>query len=141
MVYFLRFCTKYDTLFSNYRIELIVALSSTNATKNRNRFEFYRADISVICLLINASASLVFPKNSDRNQSYFNLQKDFQRRKLIYSFFFPPLAVLQVGHTIYPRTPIETPRHPFTPQDAFYMVRKSFILFYMISYHEFITFL
>ena len=33
-VYFLRFCTKYDTWFSKYRIELIVDLSSTNATKN-----------------------------------------------------------------------------------------------------------
>ena len=32
-VYILRFCTKYDTWFSKYRIELIVALSSTNATK------------------------------------------------------------------------------------------------------------
>ena len=28
-VYFLRFCTKYDTWFSKYGIELIVALSST----------------------------------------------------------------------------------------------------------------
>ena len=28
------FCTKYDTWFSKYRIELIVALSSTNATKS-----------------------------------------------------------------------------------------------------------
>ena len=33
-VYFLRFCTKYDTCFSEYGIELIVALSSTNPTKN-----------------------------------------------------------------------------------------------------------
>ena len=32
-VYFLRFCTKYNTWFSKYRIELIVALSLTNATK------------------------------------------------------------------------------------------------------------
>ena len=29
----LRFFTKYDTRFSKYHIELIVALSSTNATK------------------------------------------------------------------------------------------------------------
>ena len=36
-VYFLRFCTQYDTWFSNYRIELIVALSSTNATKRRKQ--------------------------------------------------------------------------------------------------------
>ena len=32
-IFFLRFCTKYNTWFSKYRIELIVALSSTNATK------------------------------------------------------------------------------------------------------------
>ena len=32
-VYFPRFCTKDDTRFSKYAIELIVALSSTNATK------------------------------------------------------------------------------------------------------------
>ena len=32
-LHFLQFCTNYDTLFSKYRIELIVALSSTNATK------------------------------------------------------------------------------------------------------------
>ena len=32
-VYIVRFCTKYDTRFSKYGIELIVALSSTNATK------------------------------------------------------------------------------------------------------------
>ena len=32
-VYFLRFYTKYDTRFSKYGIELIVALSSTKATK------------------------------------------------------------------------------------------------------------
>ena len=32
-VYFLRFRTKYDTRFSKYGIELIVALSSTNDTK------------------------------------------------------------------------------------------------------------
>ena len=32
-VYFLRFCTNHDKGFSKYRIELIVALSSTNATK------------------------------------------------------------------------------------------------------------
>ena len=77
--------------------------------------------------------SLVFPKNSHRNQLYFNLQKDFQKQKLIIFFFFPLLAVLHVGHTIYPRTPIDTPRHPFTSQDTLYMVRKSFILFYMIN--------
>ena len=27
-------------------------------------------------------------------------------------------------HTIYPRTPIDTPRSRFTPQDGLYMVRK-----------------
>ena len=32
-VYFLRFCTKYETWFSKYRIELTVTLSSTNTTK------------------------------------------------------------------------------------------------------------
>ena len=42
-------------------------------------------------------------KNSDRNRSYFKLLKDFQKRKLIILYFFPPLAVLHVGHTIYPR--------------------------------------
>ena len=31
-LYFLRFCTNYDTQFSKYSIELIVALSSTNTT-------------------------------------------------------------------------------------------------------------
>ena len=30
---FLRFCTKYPTRFSKYGIALLVALSSTNATK------------------------------------------------------------------------------------------------------------
>ena len=71
---------------------------------------------------------LFFPKDSDRNQAYINLQKDFYKLKLIIFFFFPPLAVLHVGHTIYPRTPIDTPRCPFTPQDALNIVRKSFIL-------------
>ena len=32
-IYFLQFCTKYNTQFSKYGIELIVALSSKNATK------------------------------------------------------------------------------------------------------------
>ena len=32
-VYFLRFYTKYDTQVSKYLIKLIVAMSSTNATK------------------------------------------------------------------------------------------------------------
>ena len=32
-IYFLRFCTKYVTRFSKYRIELIVVFSSRNATK------------------------------------------------------------------------------------------------------------
>ena len=36
-VSFLRFCTKYVTRFSKYRIELIVAMSSTNATKPQIR--------------------------------------------------------------------------------------------------------
>ena len=36
-VYFLRFCTKCDAWFSKYGIELIVALSSTNATKRYGR--------------------------------------------------------------------------------------------------------
>ena len=71
----------------------------------------------------------------------FHLKKDFQKRKLIIFFFFPPLAVLHVRHIIYPRTPMDTPRRIFTPQDALYMVRKSFILFYMINYHDVITFL
>ena len=36
--------------------------------------------VSAIChLLVNASESLVFRKNSDSNQSYFNLQTDFQK--------------------------------------------------------------
>ena len=34
-VYFLPFCTKYDTRFSKYGIEFIVALSSTNAKKKK----------------------------------------------------------------------------------------------------------
>ena len=34
-VYFLRFCTEYFTRFSEYGIDFIVALSSTNATKTR----------------------------------------------------------------------------------------------------------
>ena len=80
------------------------------------------------------------PKNFDRNQWYFILQKDFQRRKLIIFFFFPPLTVLQVGHTVYLRTPIDTSRCPLTPQDALCIVKKSFILFYLINYHEVRTF-
>ena len=32
-VYFLRFCTNYNTRFAKYRFDLIVALSSTNAAK------------------------------------------------------------------------------------------------------------
>ena len=32
-VYSLRFCTEYDILFSKYRIELLVVLSATTATK------------------------------------------------------------------------------------------------------------
>ena len=51
--------------------------------------------------------------------------------------FFPPLVVLYVCHTIYPRTPIDTSRRPLTPQDAFFKV----IVFYMINYQEVITFL
>ena len=38
-VYFLRFCTKYDTLFSKYRIELIVALSSKMPQKKKTRYK------------------------------------------------------------------------------------------------------
>ena len=53
--------------------------------------------VFLLChLLINASESLAFPKNSDRNQSYFNLQKDFQNQKLIIFFFFPPQADILV---------------------------------------------
>ena len=94
-----------------------------------------------ICYFVTVSESLVFPKNSYRNQSYFKLQKDFQKRKSIIFFFFPPLAVLHVSHTFYPMTPIDTPRCLSTPQDALYMVRKSFILFYMINYQESYNFL
>ena len=108
--------------------------------KTKTGWNFTVTGISAIChLLINASESLVFPNSSDRNQWYFNLQKDFQRLKLI--FLFLPLAVFHVGHTIYPKTPIDNSRCPFTPQDALYMVRKSFILFYMINWHKVITFL
>ena len=101
----------------------------------------YRYFCNIYHLLFNASESLVFQKHSDRNQSYFNLQKDFQKRKLI--IFFPPLAVLHVRHTtcIYPRTPIDTPRRPLTPKGALCMVTKSYILFYMTNYHFIITFL
>ena len=65
----------------------------------------------------------------------------FPKAKVDYLFLFPPLTVLHVGHTIYLRTPINTPIRPFAPQDALYMVRKPFILFYIINYHEVITFL
>ena len=109
--------------------------------KNETSSNFTVPVFLTICHLIYVSESLVFPKNSDRNQSFFNLQEDFQKRKLIIFFFFLPLAVLYVSHTIYPRTPIDTPRRPLTPQDAIYMVRKPFILFCMINYHEVITFL
>ena len=48
-VYFLRFCTKYDTCFSKYGLGLIVALSSTNATKvecpKRQNFEISKMSI------------------------------------------------------------------------------------------------
>ena len=40
-IHFLRFCTKYDTWFAKYRIELIVALSSTNTTKSINNIKVY----------------------------------------------------------------------------------------------------
>ena len=41
-VYFLRFCSKYETWFSKYRIELLVALSSTNATNSKSLAESWR---------------------------------------------------------------------------------------------------
>ena len=37
-IYFLRFCTNHYTRLSNYRIKLIMAMSSTNATKRRGLF-------------------------------------------------------------------------------------------------------
>ena len=93
--------------------------------EKKNRFEFYHTAITATRhFFFNASESLVFPKHYDRNRLYFNLQKDFQKRKLI--IFFPPLAVLHVVHTNYPRTPIDNPKCPFAPWDALYMVRKSF---------------
>ena len=101
------------------------------------RFQFYRTGISAICHhLFNASESLVFQKNSNRNRSYFNLHENFQKRKLIIFFFFPPLVVLSIilftpGH----------PKMPFNTKDALNTVRKSFILVYMTNYYEVITFL
>ena len=41
-VCFLRLCTKYDTRFSKYLNELIVALSSTNATKIREKTRLFQ---------------------------------------------------------------------------------------------------
>ena len=115
----------------------LVHLIITNCLLN-----FNHNIIFAICrLLFNASESLVFPKTSVRNHSYFNLLKDFQKRKLFNFYFFPPLAVSHVGRTYYPKTPIDTPGSPLTPQDGLYMVRKSFNLFYMINYHEVIPFL
>ena len=82
-----------------------------------------------------------FPKRFsqiDRNLTYRKISKSDSRLSF---FFFPPLAVLHVSHIISPRTHTETPRCPLTPMDALYMVRKSFILFYMANYHQVILFL
>ena len=46
-VYLLRFCTKYDTRFSKCPTDFIVALSSTNATKN---FSFWKLLLFTIYL-------------------------------------------------------------------------------------------
>ena len=46
------------------------------------------------------------------------------------------MVVSHVVGTIYPRTATDIPRCPLTPKDTLYMVRKSFILFYKINYHE-----
>ena len=51
------------------------------------------------------------------------------------------MVVPRVGLTFYPKTPIDFPGHPFTPQETLYIVRKSFILFSMINYHDVISFL
>ena len=49
-VYFLRFCTKYDTRFMKYCNELLVALSSTNAKKKVNNVHFFSYGVA-ICIL------------------------------------------------------------------------------------------
>ena len=51
MVYFLRFCTKYDTRFSKYHIGLIVALSLTNATKLDSKLKTFADMFSVIKMI------------------------------------------------------------------------------------------
>ena len=49
--------------------------------------------------------------------------------------FYMSVILFTPGH------PLAHPTRPLTPQDALYMIRNSFILFYMINYHEVITFL
>ena len=107
-------------------------------TKNRNRFEFYGTGIFLQYVI----SSLMHQKVwfSKKILTEINHILTYKKDSIMF-FFFPSLSVLHVGHTIYPRTPNDTPRRPLAPQDALYMVRKSFILFYVINYHEFITFL
>ena len=56
-------------------------------------------------LLINASESLVFPKNSDGNQSYFILQKDFQSESglfLAWAWLAKPKAIVIIYWNLSP---------------------------------------
>ena len=96
----------------------IVVKQFTDIPINRSVFKektetatnFYRTGISAIFhLLFNTSESLVFPKKSVRNRSYFSLQKDFQKQKLF--IFFPPMAVPHIGRTISARAVNQNYRH------------------------------
>ena len=50
------FCTKYDTRFSKYDIELMVALYSTNATKKKTRlYTRYEVYIDVVYIHVVVS--------------------------------------------------------------------------------------
>ena len=75
------------------------------------------------------------PKSFDRNRSYFNLEKDFQKRKLIIFFSFPPPPPPPPPPThTHTHTgactclsyylPQDTPGRPLTPQDALYMLES-----------------
>ena len=83
-----------------------------------------------------------FSKKNSEIDRILNYRKISKSESCV-PFFSPTFCsvVSHVGHTIYPWTPTDSQGCPMNPQGTLHMVRKSFILFYMINYHEVIPFL
>ena len=111
--------------------------------KKLNRFEFYRT-VRYFCTTISSSLSCIrksgFPKKkmSEIDHIFLPYRKISKSESC---FYFPPMAVPHVRINFYPKTPIDTLGRPLTPEDTLCIVKKSFILFFMIYYHEVIPFL